>query len=101
MRHGDDQIGLFGNGYELKGGKQPQVRMLPPHQCLESSEQSCVQRHDGLVMKPQLFPFNGAAQIGFYLEQPYGLLVHGFVKYLVPAFTRRFGTIHGGVGVAQ
>ena len=75
--------------------------MLPSHQGLESGEQSCMQGHDGLVMKPQLFPFNGAAQIGFDFEQSDGLLVHGFVKHLMPAFARHFGSIHGRVGIAQ
>src|SRR5215203_5610385 len=75
--------------------------MLPTHQRLYPGDLAVIQCHDGLVVDPELLPYEGSPEPGLQHQALHGLSIHAGLEHLVASLTSMFGSVHGQVRVPQ
>src|SRR5215203_6422286 len=75
--------------------------MLPTHQRLYPGDLAVIQCHDGLVVDPELLPYEGSPEPGLQHQALHGLSVHAGLEHLVASLTSTFGSVHRQVRVPQ
>src|SRR5215216_5366711 len=75
--------------------------MLPTHQGLNPGDLVVIQCHDGLVVDPELLPYEGSPEPRLQYQALHGLSIHAGLEHLVASLTSTFGSVHCQVRVPQ
>ena len=92
---------LLGNHDELARQEQAALRVLPADQCLESGDVAVVDGDDRLVKDHELVARQRPPEIVFETERGHHLTVHLVVEDREAVSPHGFGSVHGGIGIAQ
>ena len=96
-----DEPALLGRVEKRAGGKQPSLRVLPPHERLVPDHGAVGKRHDGLVVRHELPVLKALADLGLDDEARHGLRVHRLVSEVPACAPGLLGAVERDVGVAQ
>src|SRR5215217_2210587 len=75
--------------------------MLPTHQRLNPGDLVVLKCHDGLVVYPELLPYEGSPEPGLHFQALHGLSIHAGLENLVASLTSTFGSVHRQVRMPQ
>src|SRR5215217_9401106 len=75
--------------------------MLPTHQGLNPGDLVVIQCHDGLVVDPELLPYEGSPEPRLQYQALHGLSIHAGLEHLVASLASMFGSVHRKVRVTQ
>src|SRR5688572_22185940 len=75
--------------------------MLPTHQRLCPSDLVVLQCHDGLVVDPELLPYEGSPEPRLQYQALHDLSIHAGLEHLVASLASMFGSVHRQVRVPQ
>ena len=96
-----DEAVRLGGRDERAGAEQSVLRMLPPHERLDSAHMLRTCLKDWLIVDDQFASLGGAAQVDFHLEPFDGDVVHLGSKYPVAALALALSRVHSEVCIAQ
>src|SRR5215218_4277711 len=75
--------------------------MLPTHQGLNPGDLVVIQCHDGLVVDPELLPYEGSPEPRLQYQALHGLSIHAGLEHLVASSASTFGSVHRQVRMPQ
>jgi hypothetical protein len=75
--------------------------VLPSHQRLYPGDLIALERHDGLVVDPELFPCEGSPEPGLQRQALHRLGIHAGLEHLVASLASMFGSVHRQVRMSQ
>src|SRR5215217_1669238 len=75
--------------------------MLPTHQRLYPGDLIVIQCHDGLVVDPELLPYEGSPEPRLQYQALHGLSIHAGLEHLVASLASMLGSVHRQVRVPQ
>src|SRR5215211_5220471 len=75
--------------------------MLPTHQRLNPGDLVVLKCHDGLVVDPELLPYEGSPEPGLHFQALHDLSIHAGLEHLVASLASTFGSVHRHVRVPQ
>src|SRR5215216_7119078 len=75
--------------------------MLPTHQRLYPGDLIVIQCHDGLVVDPELLPYEGSPEPRLQYQALHSLSVHAGLEHLVASLASTFGSVHRQVRIPQ
>ena len=96
-----DQVGLLGDGDELRGRDEPALGMAPADERLEAAQLAARQADQRLQVQLELAVGDRAAQLVLDRQAAQDAGAQLGVEDLVAAAAALLGAVHGDVGVAQ
>src|SRR5215216_5793500 len=89
-----DQTSLLGDWKKLLGQQQSPLRMLPTHQRLYPGDLVVIKCHDGLVVDPELLPYECSPEPSLQHQALHSLSIHAGLEHLVASPAFMFGLVH-------
>src|SRR5919112_6400819 len=75
--------------------------MFPTHKRLNPGDLVVLECHDGLVVDPELLPYEGSPETGLHFQALHGLSIHARFEHLVASLASMFGSVHRQVRMPQ
>src|ERR671913_1335065 len=75
--------------------------MFPTQKRLNPGDLVVLECHDGLVVDPELLPYEGSPEPGLQYQALHGLSIHAGFEHLVASLTSTFGSVHRQVRMPQ